>query len=150
MNYTRYDGMHAIEMFNGSSIQMGHDDFNPRVYDDILNTGKRIFGVAGDENHNEKPDDSRYSDSNLAWTMIKSEELEYGQIATALLNGDMYASNGPEIYDLYVEDGKVHITCSPGNASVYMRSFRDPGHWDAHYRWSRDFCRFRRRASRHR
>jgi len=32
-----------------------------------------------------------------------------------LKNGDFYASEGPEIYDLYVEAGKVHIKCSPAD-----------------------------------
>ncbi len=27
--------------------------------------------------------------------------------------GEFYASNGPEITELYYEDGRVHIACSP-------------------------------------
>ena len=111
-NYTRYDGMHAIEMFNGRSIQMGHDDFNPRVYDDILNVGRRIYGVGGDENHNEKPDDSRYSDSNLAWTMIKADKLDYRTVTEAMEKGHFYATEGPEIYEMYIEDDKLHVKFS--------------------------------------
>lgn len=112
MNYTRYDGMHAIEMFNGSSIQMGHDDFNPRVYDDILNAGKRIYGVGGDENHNVAPDDSRYSDSGLAWTTIKADKLDYRTITKAMEDGHFYSTEGPEIYEMYVEDDKLYVKFS--------------------------------------
>ena len=118
-NYTRYEGMHAIEMFNGDSIRTGHDDYNPRVYDDILNTGKRIFAVGGDENHNVAPDESRYSDSGWAWTMIKAESLDYRAVTDAMEKGYFYSTEGPEIYEMYVEEDKlymkfseaVHVTC---------------------------------------
>ena len=33
-------------------------------------------------------------------------------MSNALLAGNFYASQGPEIYDLWMEDGKIHITCS--------------------------------------
>ncbi len=134
MNYTRYDGMNAIEMFNGSSIQMGHDDFNPRVYDDILNTGKRIYGVGADENHNAMPEDSRYSDSGLAWTMIKADKLDYRAITTAMEKGQFYSTEGPEIYEMYIEDDKlyvkfseaVHIICKTQHR-VGQRVFAEEG-----------------------
>ena len=39
--------------------------------------------------------------------MIKAESLSYESIINALKKGDFYASCGPEIYDLYIEDNKV-------------------------------------------
>jgi hypothetical protein len=44
--------------------------------------------------------------------MIKAKKLKYEAITEALFNGDFYSSTGPEIYELYVEDNKVHIKCS--------------------------------------
>lgn len=44
--------------------------------------------------------------------MIKAKELTYESVIEALTKGDFYASNGPSIYDLYLEDGKLHIACS--------------------------------------
>lgn len=113
--YSQYHGMHAMEIMNGGATSVGFEDYNPRVYDDILRTGKKIYCIGADDNHNGKPDDSRYSDSGWAWTVIKAEELSYASVAKALVNGNFYASEGPEIYDLYVEDGKVHIKCSPAD-----------------------------------
>lgn len=112
VNYTRYEGMHAIEMLNGGSIRSGHDEYNMRIMDDIFNAGKRVFGVAGDENHNEAPDNSRYSDSGLAFTMIKAPDLDYASVAEALQKGHFYVSEGPEIKELYVEDEKIYLKCS--------------------------------------
>ena len=44
--------------------------------------------------------------------MIKAEKLEYSAIIEALDNGNFYASEGPEITELYYEDGRVYIKCS--------------------------------------
>ena len=34
-------------------------------------------------------------------------------LSEALMQGRYYASTGPEIHDFYVEDGIVHVRCSP-------------------------------------
>lgn len=41
------------------------------------------------------------------------KELTYEAIVNALLKGNFYSSMGPEIRELYVEDGVLHITTSP-------------------------------------
>ena len=109
--YINYSGMHAFEMFNGSCLASGFDDYNPRVYDDILCSGKKIFCIGADDNHNVHFG-KRRDDSGWAFTVIKAPKLEYKTITNALLNGDFYASEGPEIYELWYEDGKVHVKCS--------------------------------------
>ena len=45
--------------------------------------------------------------------MIKAKELKYAIIIAALVNGDFYASTGPTIEELYVEDDVIHVKCSP-------------------------------------
>ena len=45
--------------------------------------------------------------------MIKASELKYDKVIAALEAGDFYASTGPVIKELYVEDGVVHLKCSP-------------------------------------
>ena len=111
-DYMRYDGMHAFEIFNGSCLAAGYEDYNPRVYDDMLKGGKKLYCIGADDNHNSADPDSRKYDSGWAWTMIKADELEYSKITSALIDGNFYASEGPEIKDLYYEDGKVYITTS--------------------------------------
>ena len=48
--------------------------------------------------------------------MIKADKLEYRTFTKALEDGQFYASTGPEIYELWVEDGRVHIKCSPADS----------------------------------
>ena len=111
-DYTGYKGMHAMEIFNGGCIEVGYLDYNPRVYDDILREGNRIYCIGADDNHNFNPDDTRRCDSGWAWTVIKAPSLEYREITKALEAGNFYASEGPSIEELWYEDGKVHIKCS--------------------------------------
>lgn len=113
--YICYDGLHAIEMFNGHSDTLGYEEYNPRVYDDFLTSGKKVFCVGVDGNYNIAPECSAYCDSFRAWTQIKAEKLEYSCIFSALKHGDFYASEGPEIYELWFEDGQIHILCSPAD-----------------------------------
>ena len=107
--YSRYKHMHAMEICNYTCKLEGHDEYNPRVYDDLLRSGKRIFCIATDDNHN---GGGSLRDSGGAWTMIKADRLEYRTVTKALENGHFYASNGPEIQELYVEDGALHVSTS--------------------------------------
>ena len=55
--------------------------------------------------------------------MIKAEKLEYGTIISALENGDFYASTGPEITELYLEENILHVACS-GVATIALATDR--------------------------
>ena len=116
--YMGYDGMNAFEMYNGSCLAAGYVDYHPRVYDDMLRGGKRLYCIGADDNHNAHPDTSRRNDSGRAWTMIKADSLDYSTITKALVEGQFYASEGPEIYSLTFEDGRIHIECSEAEKIV--------------------------------
>lgn len=111
-DYMQYKYMDALEMYNGGSIHTGYADYSYKEYDDFLMSGKKLSCVAGDDNHNRYPIDSPYSETFTAFTMIKAKELTYEAIMDALSKGYVYASQGPEIYDMYYEDGKVYVSTS--------------------------------------
>lgn len=112
-DYSRYQGMHAMEISNYSSIVSGWDEYNPAVYEDFLHQGKRIFVQGADDNHNRRmPDDPKW-DSFGGFIWLKAPRLDYSSVSKALLNGDFYASQGPEIYALCFEDGVLRVECSP-------------------------------------
>lgn len=117
--YMDYHGMHAFEIMNGSCLSTGFDDYNPRVYDDILSGGERIYCIGADDNHNslpKHPKNTRKWDSGVAFTVINSPSLDYRDVTCALLDGNFYASEAPEIYELTYEDGKVNIKTSPADS----------------------------------
>ena len=111
-DYLRYEGMLALEIFNYDCSLLGYNSYVPDIYDEMLRSGKRIYAVAADDNHNGFPPDHPKYDSFGGFVMIKAPELKYKSIIDALFAGNFYASQGPEIYDLYIEDNKIHITCS--------------------------------------
>ena len=110
--YTRYDGMHAMEIYNTGAEVLSYHSYVPDIYDDILRTGKRIFAVSADDNHNVYPVGHYGCDAFGGFVMIKAEKLEYETITDALFRGDFYASQGPEIKELYIEDGKINVKTS--------------------------------------
>ena len=110
--YMNYHGMHAMEIINWTGARRGHADHSPHVYDDMLRGGKRLFCIAADDNHH-LPTNDFNNGCGGAFTVIKAERLEYNAITDALLAGNFYASQAPEIYDLWYEDGRVHVRTSP-------------------------------------
>lgn len=128
-DYINFEGMHAMEIVNYGCYHEGYEDYNPRVYDDMLHENKRIYCIATDDNHNH----SGEADSFGGFTMIKAERLDYGLIGKALLNGHFYASEGPQIHSLWVENGVVHVECSPAvrismkTGIIYAKAFNSEG-----------------------
>ena len=104
--YGKYRGMNAMEICNYGCMAEGYSDYNEKEYDDMLRGGERIYCIATDDNHNYR------EDSFGGFTVINADKLEYGCITAALTSGDFYASQGPEIYELWYEDGKIGIECS--------------------------------------
>lgn len=112
-DYKHYRGMHALEIMNNGCISTGVFEYNDHVYQQYLERGERIWCIAGDDNHN-KLQPGRLDDSFGAWTMIKAKELTYESVMEALFAGSFYASEGPEIKELYVDDeNTLHVVTSP-------------------------------------
>ncbi len=82
---------------------------NGAFYDMLLNKGNRIFCLATDDNHNRYPFDDPQNDSFGGFVMIKARELTYEAVIAALEQGAFYASTGPVIQALYMENGKICI-----------------------------------------
>ncbi len=110
--YINYKDVDAFEMFNGGSFVIGFDEYNPRVYDDMLKSGIKLYAIGADDNHSNHPLSSPKNDEGIAFTMFKAERLDYESIIKSLESGNFYSSEAPEIYELDYEDGKVHIKCS--------------------------------------
>lgn len=117
-DYINYHGMHAMEIYNHSAYRNGWQEYNPRVYEDFLQAGRRIYVISADDNHNCTTPDDQHWDSCGGFTMIKADRLDYRTITRALEEGNFYASQGPEIHALWYEDGQLHITCSPAKRIV--------------------------------
>lgn len=111
-NYGKYEGMNAMEICNYGCLEAGYCDYNEKEYDDILRKGRKIFCIAADDNHNYR------NDSFGGFTMINADRLEYRIVTKAPEDGHFYASQGPEIYELWYEDGKIGIKCSDASKII--------------------------------
>lgn len=105
-DYAPLKGLWATEIVNYDAMRGGSGDRdNSRVFSDLVNLGNRIFPVGADDAH-------AAGSACGAWIMLGAEKLEYGSVIDALEKGDFYASTGPEIHELSIQDGKLHVKCS--------------------------------------
>ena len=120
--FGKFNGLFAMEIYNHISLCGGVNDYNPQMYETVLRQGKNLFCIAADDAHSDLDADNPYCDKFGGFVMMKLPSLNYDSVIAALENGDFYASTGPEIHSLYVEDKKVHLTFSPAKY-VTMNGF---------------------------
>lgn len=105
-DYADLKGLWAMEISNTDCVPVKTvDQDNGRVYADMMNLGNNVVPVAADDAHTAPF-------VGGGWVMVGAEKLEYGAVIEALEKGDMYSSIGPEIKELFIDEGKLHIACS--------------------------------------
>ena len=106
------DNIFSLEVFNNCSVTENACEDNLALYDALLRKGKFWYLHGADDNHNFVPLDDYLNDSFGAWTMIIAPELSYSAIIDALENGKFYASTGPTIHSLSIQEGKARLEFS--------------------------------------
>ena len=118
-DYTDYmglKGLWGIEVYNTGCYRGGqHDTVQPMV--DLLRTDEHVMPIAADDIHSA-------GDAFGGWLMVKAEKLDYTTVIDALERGDFYASTGPSIKDLYLEDGVLKIETSEAFSISLISSYR--------------------------
>ncbi|MBQ7336293.1 MAG: PHP domain-containing protein [Clostridia bacterium] len=114
-DYSGLKGLWGVENYNTGCVLVGDTDTMQPI-DDLLRKGEKVFPVATDDTH-------VMADLFGGWIMVKAENLQYDTVMNALERGDFYASTGPQIHDLSIEDGILHIVCSPA-AAINLSSER--------------------------
>ena len=110
-DYAGLKGLWAMEIRNNDCALSGLDLNNGWVYQDMLELGMNVFPLGNDDAH--KPEHV-----GGAWIRVGAEKLTYGCVMEALERGDFYASCGPEIHSLTLEDDILKITCSDASRIV--------------------------------
>lgn len=105
-DYIGLEGVWGVELANYGCFRLGYQlDNSMQPIDDLLKKDKRVFPLATDDAHNPP-------DCFGGFVVVKADKLEYHTVMGALERGDFYASLGPSIDELYIEDGIVHLSCS--------------------------------------
>ena len=117
----RYEGLFSFEMCNNNSYLINGLELNGAFYDNLLLRGCAIACHGSDDNHNKKEEGDPEFDSFGAFTMIYPEAFDYSSIISAMENGEMYSSTGPEIYEVSFdpEERILHVECS-GAEHIYV------------------------------
>ncbi len=106
-DYLGYEGLWAVEIFNTGVNRAGLYEYDINVFDDFLRKGDGIACVAADDNHN-------INDCFGGWVMINTSDFTYDGIISALESHNFYASTGPVIKSLVIEDNKAILTYEKG------------------------------------
>ena len=118
-DYTDYmglKGLWGVEVYNTGCFKGGmHDTVQPMV--DMLRAGENVMPVAADDTHSP-------ADRFGGWLMVKADKLEYETVINALERGEFYASTGPEIKELYIEDGVLHVSTSEAASITVVANYR--------------------------
>ena len=124
-DYAGLEGLTGVEVFNGTCYQEGFSlDASDHVLDDLLCLGKRVYPIAADDTH------FRHNCCQ-GWIDIKADALNYDSIFSAYEKGDFYASWGPAIRELWLEDGVLHVECSGVKTVFLCTERRMPGRVNA-------------------
>lgn len=124
-DYSKYEGLWAMEYYNSGSAAGGFDEHNGWVFREFINMGRPLLPIMADDTHNVLHDRTGYPGAGTAWTMVGAEKLEYGCVMEALARGDLYSSCGPQIHSLNWDAGILRVTCSPA-ATVRLLKNRRP------------------------
>ena len=101
------EGLRGIEVWNGGcEREIARGGSEPH-WDDALQRGRHLFGLAADDSHHPG------HDSDLAWTWIRAVERTPEAVLDALRTGAFYASAGPAILDVVLDDDVVEVVTSP-------------------------------------
>lgn len=97
-----------LEILNYGTEQESDTGFDTTWWDVMLRSGRRMLADATDDAH------AVSWDAFGGFIMVRAEELTHEAVSSAILAGDYYSSEGPEILDWGVDkNGLVRLVCSP-------------------------------------
>lgn len=105
------NGYCAVEIYNHQSQIEEACGYSVSYWDYLLQHGRKVFGVAADDAHG---GDYKELCSEFfgGFICVQAGKLEQQSIIDAIKAGSFYSSNGPQINDIRVKDGKLEVKCS--------------------------------------
>ncbi|MGB3306950.1 MAG: CehA/McbA family metallohydrolase [Thermomicrobiales bacterium] len=106
---------HAVEVYNHScAVEIDRGD-SWYMADLLAQEGFRLSACATDDAHIEFPKypETWEQEAFGGWVHVKAESLDPDALVTALKAGHYYASTGPMIHDISLEDDHLIVECEP-------------------------------------
>ena len=117
-----------FEIYNGHPL-VNNDGGGERpgleeMWDDILSSGKLLFGLATDDAHHfKRPWDPTASKPGKGWVYVRAQRLSGRAVIAALERGDFYSSTGVELSDVVFANGRMTVTVKRDPAAKYRVRF---------------------------
>ncbi len=106
------EGCFGVEIWNGACEAWDCKGLSVVHWEDMLNAGMHLWGLATDDCHWW----AGRQDAGLGWVWVKAAELSEEAILEALEQGYFYASSGPTMEDIRLENDEITVRCSPVKA----------------------------------
>jgi hypothetical protein len=117
-DFAACEGLVGLEVYNaGCEIEIGRGLASVH-WDEVLEAGRLLYGIAADDCHHPGYDSAR------AWVSARCAERSEGAVLTALREGSFYSSSGPRIHSVTVEEAAVEIRTSPVRSATLVSSPR--------------------------
>lgn len=98
-------GAFAFEVFNSGCLEGGCVT-DEAVWDYVLERGKRILALTGDDTHKYGPE---HNCCGQAFTMLSAKEFSRKGLVAAIKEGTFYPSTGPRIHDMRIVNDTLHM-----------------------------------------
>lgn len=100
-------GISGFEVWNSGNVYKCGGRADEDIWDWCLMRGRKLNAVAADDSHEST------TDFGAGFIIVQSSEFTKAGICRALKQGDYYASCGPKVYDMRIEDDVLHMRFSP-------------------------------------
>jgi hypothetical protein len=121
-----------LEVFNGhpqvNNLGGGDTPAAEALWDQLLSSGRQVFGVATDDLHDLKRPGNRFvAGPGRGWVMVRAPRLTAADVLGALARGDFYATTGIDLKDLQVNDRVLTVSIRPRGDTRYRTRFVGKG-----------------------
>ncbi|HEX7828539.1 MAG TPA: CehA/McbA family metallohydrolase [Thermoanaerobaculia bacterium] len=125
----KIEGAALLEIASGHPyVNMQGPPSVESMWDEVLTSGKRIWGIGVDDSHHlKRPWDTDIAPPGKAWIVVRAEKRERDAILDAIQRGDFYASTGVELVDYVATAKSVEVKVKEKNGAHYRVQFIGKG-----------------------
>jgi hypothetical protein len=120
-------GVALFELYNGHpqvhNEGGGNAPSTEALWDALLSSGKRIYGVASDDAHHWKQWGKEHVNPGRGWIFVRAARLNADALVQALEAGQFYSSTGVELADIVVTPQAIEVRIKPDRDFRYHTEF---------------------------
>ncbi len=127
-NLRKLERVALLEIYNGhplvNNLGGGGSPGAEEIWDKLLSSGMKIYGIADDDSHYFKRLGDRSAPTpGQAWIVVGAGELSTTAILSAIERGDFYASTGVELAEINATSKQIAVNIKEEKWSKYTIQF---------------------------